>query len=178
MTFRETDLSGLVLIESEAASDTRGYFLRTFCTDSFAANSLNTVWPQTNLSYTARCGTLRGLHFQRNPAPEIKLIQCLSGRILDVIVDLRQGSATYGKWLSFELSEENHRMLYVPGGFAHGFQCLEDDCRVSYMMSESYVPGLAAGVRWNDPDLAIPWPIADPHVSVRDAGLPLLAELE
>lgn len=178
MTFHETELPGLVLIEPAAAADSRGYFLRTFCTESFAANSLITEWPQTNLSYTSRRGTLRGLHFQRDPAPEIKLIQCLTGRILDVIVDLRKGSATYGKWLSFELSEENHRMLYVPGGFAHGFQCLEDDCRVSYMMSESYVPGLAAGVRWNDPDLAIAWPIDDPHVSERDAGLPLLAELE
>jgi dTDP-4-dehydrorhamnose 3,5-epimerase len=177
MTFRETELSGLVLIEPVAPADSRGYFLRTFCSELFAANSLNTAWPQTNLSYTARRGTLRGLHFQRDPAPEIKLIQCLTGRILDVIVDLRKGSATYGKWLSFELSEENHRMLYVPGGFAHGFQCLEDDCRVSYMMSESYVAGLAAGVRWNDPDLAVAWPIPDPLVSPRDVELPLLAEL-
>ena len=178
MIFHETELSGLVLIESAEADDSRGYFLRTFCAESFAANSLNTEWSQTNLSYTARRGTLRGLHFQHDPAPEIKLIQCLTGRILDVIVDLRKGSATYGKWLSFELSEENHRMLYVPGGFAHGFQCLEDDSRVSYMMSECYVPGLAAGVRWNDPDLAIKWPIADPHLSERDTELPLLADLE
>jgi dTDP-4-dehydrorhamnose 3,5-epimerase len=178
MTFHETGLSELVLIEPAAAADSRGYFLRTFCAESFEGNSLNTVWPQTNLSYTARRGTLRGLHFQRDPSPEIKLIQCLTGRILDVIVDLRKGSSTYGKWLSFELSEQNHRMLYVPGGFAHGFQSLEDDCRVSYMMSEPYIPGLAAGVRWNDPDLAISWPIPDPHVSLRDAELPLLAELE
>lgn len=177
MTFRETELSGLVLIEPVAISDSRGYFQRTFCAESFATNSLNTEWPQTNLSYTPRRGTLRGLHFQRDPAPEIKLIQCLTGRILDVIVDIRKGSATYGKWVSFELSEENHRMLYVPGGFAHGFQCLENDCRVSYMMSESYDPGLAAGVRWNDPDLAVAWPISDPLVSARDAELPRLAEL-
>jgi dTDP-4-dehydrorhamnose 3,5-epimerase len=177
MTFHKTELAGLVLIEPAAASDSRGYFLRTFCAESFAANSLNTVWTQTNLSYTARRGTLRGLHFQRDPASEIKLIQCLSGHILDVIVDLRKGSSTYGKWLSFELSEENHRILYVPGGFAHGFQCLEDNCRVSYMMSEPYVPELAAGVRWNDPDLAITWAIPDPHVSQRDTELPLLSEL-
>lgn len=177
MTFHETELSGLLLIESAAVADSRGYFMRTFCAKSFAANSLNNQWPQTNLSYTARRGTLRGLHFQHDPAPEIKLIQCLTGRILDVIVDLRKGSVTYGKWLSFELSEENHRMLYVPGGFAHGFQCLEDDCRVSYMMSESYIPGLAGGVRWNDPDLAVAWPIPDPHVSQRDTELPLLSEL-
>lgn len=177
MTFHQTELAGLVLIESADSPDSRGYFLRTFCEESFAANSLNTVWPQTNLSYTARRGTLRGLHFQRDPAPEIKLIQCLSGHILDVIVDLRKGSSTYGKWLCFELSEENHRILYVPGGFAHGFQCLEDNCRVSYMMSEPYVPELSAGVRWNDPDLAIAWAIPDPYVSARDAELPLLAEL-
>lgn len=177
MTFRETELPGLLLIEPSAVSDNRGYFLRTSCAETFSARSLNTVWPQTNLSYTARRGTLRGLHFQRDPAPEIKLIQCMTGRIHDVIVDLRRESPTYGKWLSFELSEENHRMLYVPGGFAHGFQCLEDHCRVSYMMSEPYVPGLAAGVRWNDPDLGIVWPLPDPHVSERDAGLPLLAEL-
>ena len=177
MTFHETELSGLVVIESSAAVDSRGYFLRTFCEKTFSDQSLNTNWPQTNLSYTARRGTIRGMHFQRDPAPEIKLIQCLTGRILDVIVDLRKGSATYGKWLPFELSEENHRMLYVPGGFAHGFQCLEDDCRVSYMMSESYVPTLAAGVRWNDPDLAVQWPISDPHVSARDAELPFLVDL-
>jgi dTDP-4-dehydrorhamnose 3,5-epimerase len=178
MTFRETELSGLVLIEPAAATDSRGYFLRTFCEELFESKSLNTEWPQTNISYTARRGTLRGLHFQRDPAPEIKLIQCWSGSILDVIVDLRKGSATYGKWLSFQLSEQNHRMLYVPGGFAHGFQCLEDDCHVSYMMSESYVSGLSAGVRWNDPSLAISWPIPDPHVSSRDAELPFLSELE
>ena len=178
MIFHETDLAGLLMIEPKAPTDSRGYFLRTYCEETFESHSLNTVWPQTNLSYTARRGTLRGLHFQLDPAPEIKLIQCMTGRILDVIVDLRKGSSTYGKSVSFELSEENHRMLYVPGGFAHGFQCLEDDCRVSYMMSESYVPELAAGVRWNDPDLAIEWPIADPHVSQRDAELPLLSELQ
>jgi dTDP-4-dehydrorhamnose 3,5-epimerase len=178
MIFHETELSGLVLIEPASAKDSRGYFLRTFCAESFTANSLNTIWSQTNLSYTTRRGTLRGLHFQVDPSPEIKLIQCMTGRIIDVIVDLRKGSTTYGKWVSFELSEENHRMLYVPGGFAHGFQSLEDDCRVSYMMSEPYVHGLAAGVRWNDPDLCISWPIPNPHVSSRDAELPLLAELE
>lgn len=177
MIFRETELSGLVVIEPVAAADSRGYFLRTFCAESFAANALNTTWPQTNLSFTARRGTLRGLHFQRDPAPEIKLIRCVTGRIFDVIVDLRRESPTCGKWLSFELSENNHTMLYVPGGFAHGFQCLEDDCRVSYMMSESYDPALAAGVRWNDPDLDIAWPIPDPLVSARDAELPLMAEL-
>ena len=178
MTFHETDLAGLLLIEPKAPIDSRGYFLRSYCEETFASRSLNTAWPQANLSYTAKRGTLRGLHFQLDPAPEIKLIQCITGCIHDVIVDLRKGSATYGKWLSLELSEENHKMLYVPGGFAHGFQCLENDCRVSYMMSESYVPGLAAGVRWNDPDLAIEWPIADPHVSQRDAELPLLSELQ
>lgn len=177
MTFHETELAGLVLIEPKAPIDSRGYFQRTYCEETFTAHSLNTIWPQINLSYTARRGTLRGLHFQLDPAPEIKLIQCITGRILDVIVDLRKGSSTYGKSVSFELSEENHKMLYIPGGFAHGFQCLEDDCRVSYMMSESYVPGLAAGIRWNDPDLAIKWPIADPLVSQRDAELPLLSEL-
>lgn len=177
MRFEETGLDGLLLIEPSASADSRGYFLRTFCADSFVTRSLNTVWPQTNLSYTARRGTLRGLHYQRDPAPEIKLVQCMTGRILDVIVDLRKESSTYGQWVSYELSEENHRMLYVPGGCAHGFQCLEDDCRVSYMMSESYVPGLAAGVRWNDPDLGIAWPLADPLVSPRDAELPLLADL-
>lgn len=177
MTFHETGFSGLLLIEPAAAADSRGYFLRTFCRETFAARSLNMYWPQTNLSYTAAKGTLRGMHYQRDPSPEIKLIQCMTGRILDVIVDVRRDSATYGKWLSFELSEENHRMLYVPGGFAHGFQCLEDHCRVSYMMSEPYVPELAAGIRWNDPDLAIGWPLPDPHVSPRDAQLPLLADL-
>lgn len=177
MIVGETRIDGLLTIDPKEIPDHRGYFLRTFCAGVFERNGLNTNWPQTNLSRTMAKGMLRGMHFQKEPSPEIKLIQCVTGRIHDVIVDVRSDSPTFGQWEAFDLSEENHRMLYVPGGLAHGFQCQEDDCRVSYMMSAPYDPSLAAGIRWSDPLLAIEWPLRDPVVSERDAALPLLADL-
>jgi dTDP-4-dehydrorhamnose 3,5-epimerase len=118
------------------------------------------------------------MHFQAEPRPEIKLIRCAAGKIFDVLVDVRRESPTFGKWEGFELSGENRRQLYVPGGFAHGFQCLADNCEVFYQMSEFYVAELARGLRWNDPTAAIRWPITDTFVSERDRNLPKLAALK
>ena len=177
MKFSPTSLPGVWLIELELREDPRGFLARTYCDREFSAQGLNIQWPQCNLTLTRERGTIRGMHFQADPKPEIKLIRCAAGAIFDVLVDVRHGSPTFGRWEAFELSAANRRQLYAPGGLAHGFQCLTDGCEVFYMMSESYVPELARGVRWNDPAVNIRWPIADPILSDRDRNLPLLADL-
>jgi len=177
MTVREAGLVGVLLIDLESFHDVRGMFVRAFCADAFVSAGLNATWVQTNVSQTARRGMLRGLHFQRPPSAEIKLIQCVRGSVYDVIVDVRRGSPSFGLWEAFELDATSPLAIYVPEGFAHGFQCVTDDCCLLYHMSTGYVPSLSAGVRWNDPDLAIPWPVDIPLLSERDASLPLLAEL-
>lgn len=176
MKFVPTKLAGPWLMELERLEDERGFFARTYCEREFAAHGLNTRWPQCNLTRTLRRGMIRGLHYQAEPKPEIKLIRCVAGAVWDVIVDLRPGSPTYGQWEAFELSAENRLQLYVPTGFAHGFQCLTDNSEVFYQMSEFYHPDLARGVRWDDPRLNIPWPIPNPTLSERDRTLPLMAE--
>ena len=120
---------------------------------------------------------IRGMHYQAEPKPEIKLIRCCAGGVLDFIVDVRRESETFGRWESFELTAANRRMVYVPGGFAHGFQCLTDNCELFYQMSESYYPDLARGLRWDDPQVGIRWPIGEPALSERDRNLPLLSSL-
>ena len=177
MKFSKTSLAGLWLIELDPREDERGFLARTFCEMEFAALGLNTTWPQCNLTLTKKCGAIRGMHFQADPKPEIKLIRCAAGKIFDVLVDVRHDSPTFGQWEGFELSAENRRQLYVPGGFAHGFQCLTDNCEVFYQMSEYYQPALARGLRWNDPAVGIRWPLADATVNDRDRQLPRLAEL-
>jgi dTDP-4-dehydrorhamnose 3,5-epimerase len=170
-------LSGVWLIELGLREDERGFFARTFCEKEFGERGLNARWPQCNLTLTKNRGAIRGMHFQAEPKPEVKLIRCAAGKIFDVVVDVRRDSPTFGKWEGFELSTENHRQLYVPAGFAHGFQCLADNCEVFYQMSEFYFPELARGVRWNDPAIGIQWPLPDAILSERDRQLPLLAEL-
>jgi dTDP-4-dehydrorhamnose 3,5-epimerase len=177
MKFSPTMLDGLWLIELELREDERGFLARTYCEREFAAQGLNTRWPQCNLTLTKKRGMIRGMHFQAEPKQEIKLIRCVAGAIFDVLVDVRRGSSTFGKWEGFELSAQNRRMLYVPGGFAHGFQCLTDNCEVFYQMSEFYHADLARGVRFDDPAIGISWPISAPVISERDRVLPLLAEL-
>jgi dTDP-4-dehydrorhamnose 3,5-epimerase len=177
MNVRETSLSGVHLIDLDSFRDERGLFVRAFCATTFEAAGLNGRWVQTNVSCTARRGMLRGLHFQRAPGEEIKLIECLTGAVHDVIVDLRQNSPSYGRWEAFELAADRPIAVYAPAGCAHGFQCLTDDCRLLYHMSTAYVAELSAGVRWNDPDLAIIWPVKEPALSDRDASLPTLAEI-
>ena len=170
----ETSLAGVWLLELDPKQDERGFLVRTYCEKTFASLGLNTRWPQCNLTLTKKKGMLRGMHFQADPHPEIKLVRCAAGAIYDVVLDVRPDSVTYGKWEGFELRAGDLKSLYIPGGFAHGFQCLEDDCQVFYQMSEFYHPDLTRGVRWNDPNSQIKWPIANPFVSQRDSDLPLL----
>lgn len=177
MKFARTSLPGVYLIELELREDERGFLARTYCEKEFAEHGLNTRWPQCNLTLTKTRGMIRGMHFQAQPKPEIKLIRCAAGAIYDVLVDARRDSPAFGKWEAFELSAESRRLLYVPGGIAHGFQCLTDNCEVFYQMSENYFPELARGVRWDDPEVGIRWPIADAALSQRDRNLPLLAKL-
>jgi dTDP-4-dehydrorhamnose 3,5-epimerase len=174
MKFVATPLAGAFVIELEELGDERGFFARSFCGREFRAHGLDAAVAQCNVSFNRKRGTLRGLHYQAEPHAEAKLVRCTRGAIWDVIVDLRPGSATVRRWFAAELSAENRRALYAPAGFAHGFQTLADDSEVLYQMSESYHAELARGVRWNDPGLAVPWPIAQPIVSERDRALPLL----
>lgn len=178
MKFNPTRLEGLWRLELELREDDRGFLARTYCDQEFGAHGLNTRWPQCNLTLTKQRGMIRGMHFQSEPKPEIKLIRCAAGAIFDVLVDVRRDSRTFGQWEGFELTAGNHRMLYVPGGFAHGFQCLTENCEVFYQMSEFYQPELARGLRWNDPQVGIRWPLANPVLSERDRHLPLLADLK
>jgi len=152
----------------------RGHFARTYCAEEFAKHGLPNAFLQCNVSFNAHRGTLRGLHWQADPYQEGKLVRCARGAIFDVAVDLRPGSPTYGKWASAELTAANAHALYIPPGFAHGFQSLEDASEVFYQMTTAYRDGYARGMRWNDPALAITWPIADPILSDRDAALPTL----
>jgi len=174
MKFAKTSLSGVWMIELELREDERGFLARTYCEKEFVDHGLNVRWPQCNLTLTKRRAMIRGMHFQAEPKPEIKLIRCSAGAIFDALVDVRRDSPTFGRWEGFELTAENRRTLYVPGGFAHGFQCLTDNCEVFYQMSEFYFPNLARGLRWNDPQVAIQWPLANPTLSERDQNLPLL----
>ncbi len=163
-------LSGACLLELEPVSDERGFFARTWCAEEFKRLGLNPKLVQCSISWNARRGTLRGLHYQTEPYAEAKLIRCCSGAIYDVIVDIRPASPTYGKWAAAELTSENRKMLYTPEGFAHGFQTLVENTEVSYQISASYQPEYARGVRWNDPVFGIEWPISRPILSARDRG--------
>jgi dTDP-4-dehydrorhamnose 3,5-epimerase len=167
-----TPLPGLLRIEPEPHTDARGLFARIYDESLFAAHGLPTRWPQWNLSHNVRRGTLRGLHFQRAPHEEPKIVRCSRGRIYDVAVDLRADSPTYLRWLGLELDADSRIALYIPPGFAHGFQTLTDDAEVSYHMGDAYHPELADGVRWDDPAFGISWPLPNPILSPRDAAFP------
>jgi dTDP-4-dehydrorhamnose 3,5-epimerase len=172
MIFKETALQGAYILELEAAEDERGSFARTFCEREFEAYGLNTRFVQCSLSVNTRRGTLRGMHYQAEPHAETKLVHCVRGSLYDVIIDLRPQSATYCRWVGVELSALNNRLLYVPAGFAHGFQTLEDDTAVYYQISAFYALQSARGVRWDDPAFAIKWPLPDPLISDKDSLLP------
>ncbi|MCW5680709.1 MAG: dTDP-4-dehydrorhamnose 3,5-epimerase [Xanthobacteraceae bacterium] len=174
MRFVPAIIAGVFIVETDVSEDMRGSFARAFCEREFSAAGLNTNWPQHNFSRNTKRGTMRGLHYQVPPHGEIKLIRCASGAIFDVLVDVRENSPTFGKWEGFELSAANHRALYVPDGIAHGFQTLEDDSTVLYLMSAFYVPASARGIAWNDPELNIPWPVANPVISDADRSHPSL----
>lgn len=171
MKFFETIFNEAFIIEIEPKYDDRGFFARTFCGREFKEYGLKYDMVQTNLSYSCKKGTLRGMHYQVQGAEEAKLIRCIKGSIVDCIVDVRRQSETFGKYIIEELSESNNRMLYVPEGFAHGFLTLTDDCYVSYQVSNFYSPGKERGIRWDDPFFSIIWPVASPSViSEKDAS--------
>lgn len=174
MRFIETPLRDLLVVELESLNDERGFFARSFCVREFQKIGIDLSIVQCNVSFNEKAGTLRGLHFQAPPHQEAKLIRCTRGAIHDVVVDVRRGSPTYLRWYAVALTPSNGRMLYVPQGFAHGFQSLEDQSEVFYMMSEFYHPESARGLRWNDPALAIVWPLEDPIMSENDRRHPLL----
>lgn len=172
MIFRDTGLQGAFLVEPEPAPDARGLFARTYCEREFAAHGIRARFVQCSTSFNRRRDTLRGMHYQAEPAAEEKLVRCTQGAIYDVIVDLRPGSATRLKWFAAELTADNRRALYVPKGFAHGFKTLADESEVYYEISAFYEPSAARGLRWNDPALGIEWPGGEPILSARDAGYP------
>jgi len=172
--FEPTQLAGAYLIHLEPRVDERGLFARTFCAREFGAQRLETAYVQTNISTNARAGTVRGLHFQRAPDAEVKLVRCVKGALYDVIVDMREDSPTYLRWFGAELSDDNGIAMYAPKGFAHGYQALTDGATVFYLVSAFYAPQAEGGLRFDDPKLAIKWPRAVSDVSDKDAQWPLL----
>jgi len=172
LKFSETPLAGAFVIEPEPVHDERGFFARTFCEQEFAAYHLETRFKQHSSSLNVHAGTLRGMHFQADPYGEVKLVTCLTGAVFDVIVDLRERSASYGEWYGVVLSAANRRRLYIPKGLAHGFQTLEDDTELFYMISENYEPKAARGLRHDDPALGIRWPLPVSSMSEKDRAWP------
>ena len=174
MKFTATKLAGAWIIELDRLEDERGFFARSFCQREFDKLGMNNTVVQSNVSYNASKGTLRGMHYQVAPAEETKLVRCTRGSIVDNIVDMRKDSPTYRQHVCVELNADNHRSLFVPANFAHGFQTLEDDTEVMYMVSGFYTPKCERGLRFNDPALNIQWPQPVEHVSDKDAQWPLL----
>ncbi|MEM7726898.1 MAG: dTDP-4-dehydrorhamnose 3,5-epimerase [Cyanobacteria bacterium P01_A01_bin.45] len=174
MQFTETKLQGAFIIDLEQKSDDRGFFARTYCAKEFEEHGLKAVVAQCNLSFNHKKGTLRGMHYQTPPAAETKLIRCTRGAIYDVIIDMRPDSPTYLSHIGVELSEENHRALYVPEMFAHGYQALTDGAEVVYQVGEFYTPGYEKGLRYNDPSFNIQWPLEVSVISEKDANWSLM----
>jgi dTDP-4-dehydrorhamnose 3,5-epimerase len=171
--FTTFEIPGVILIQAKKFGDDRGFFMETYKHSDFAKAGIREHFVQDNLSRSVR-GVLRGLHYQKNPHAQGKLVSCLQGRIYDVAVDIRKGSATYGRWAGAELSGDNNLMLYVPAGFAHGFLVLSETAEVLYKCTEEYAPENDRGIQWNDPDIDIHWPITDPILSEKDKTLSLL----
>ncbi len=176
MQFHPTSLRDAWLLELQPIRDDRGFFARTFCVEEFTSHGLEASYPQHSISFSARKGTVRGMHYQCPPCSEAKLVRCVAGEIWDVIIDIRPGSPTYGLWQGFELSGANGRELYIPKGFAHGFQTLSDDVTINYLISEPYMPEAARGIRYNDPRFAIPWPMPATEISAKDTLWPDFVE--
>ncbi|MHB8646956.1 MAG: dTDP-4-dehydrorhamnose 3,5-epimerase [Thermomicrobiales bacterium] len=172
MQFTETTIKGAYILDAERIADERGFFARTWARDEFVAHGLNPNLAQCNVSYNHHKGTVRGMHWQAPPHAETKLVRCTQGGIYDVIVDIREGSPTYRHSVGVELTAENRRALYIPEGCAHGFQTLEDATEVFYMITQFYTPAAARGMRWDDPAIAITWPLPISVISDRDARYP------
>jgi dTDP-4-dehydrorhamnose 3,5-epimerase len=176
VNFIPSDLQGVLLIEPDVHRDPRGFFVESYSVASFAMGGIGTTFVQDNHSLSVAKGVLRGMHFQLPPHAQSKLLRATRGAIYDVVVDLRTASPTFGQWRGFELSADNFRMLFVPAGFAHGFCTLAENTEVQYKVDRLYAPACDAGIRWNDPDIAIDWPVVDPVLSARDSAWPLLRE--
>ncbi|MDQ6756641.1 MAG: dTDP-4-dehydrorhamnose 3,5-epimerase [Bacteroidota bacterium] len=170
MKFEETKLAGSYIIEPEPFSDERGWFARTFDKDEFKNIGFNKEWVQLNHSCTNKKGTVRGMHYQIQPFTEIKLVRCIAGAVFDVIIDLRKNSKTFLQWFGTELSAKNKKMLFIPEGFAHGFETLTDNCELIYHHSQMYKPGFESGIRYDEPMIKIQWPLAVTNISERDGN--------
>lgn len=172
MIYTETKLKGAFIVDIAPNIDKRGFFARSWCVQESVDAGLNTSLVQCNISFNDKKGTLRGMHFQKSPFGEIKLVRCTRGGIYDVIIDIRPESDTFRQWVAVELTQDNYRSLYIPEGFAHGFCTLEDNTEVFYQMSSEYVSKAAAGIRWNDPSIDIEWPEMEYILSQRDMQFP------
>jgi dTDP-4-dehydrorhamnose 3,5-epimerase len=172
MQFIETAVAGAYIVEPQVRGDERGFFARLWCQEEFAAHGLAAVFVQCNASLSTERGTLRGLHYQVAPFEEVKLVRCIRGAVFDVFVDLRPQSGSYMRWAGVELTADNRRAVYVPGGCAHGYLTLVDNTEVEYPVSQSYQPAAERGLRWNDPSVDIEWPFAPCSLSVKDRSWP------
>ncbi len=170
MIFSETHLPGAYVVEIKKIKDERGFFARTWDKDEFSKMELDSEFVQSSISANNKKGTLRGMHYQIEPYEESKIVTCAKGKIFDVIIDLRKNSKTFKKWISIELSSSNHKILYIPKGFAHGFQTLEDNTEVHYDITQAHRPEYARGLRWNDPTFNIKWPSEVTTISNKDQG--------
>lgn len=168
MIFSKTKLEGALIIKIDKKKDERGFFARTWDSKKFKEFGLNFKFVQNSISFTKKKGTIRGMHYQIAPHTETKIVRCTQGKILDIIIDLRLKSPTFKKWISVELSSKNYKMIYIPKGFAHGFQTLEDNSEVIYQISEFFMPKYAKGIRWNDPMFKIKWPLKPTIISKKD----------
>lgn len=173
MIFTELELQGVWLIEPQLIEDERGFFSRVICEKEFVEHGLPNKWVQQNIAFNHKKGTLRGMHYQKGAAAEIKVVRCTRGAIYDVVVDLRETSPTYKKWTGVELSAENYRLLYIPAGFAHGYITLTDTTEIAYLVSAFYTPGAEAGLRYDDPVIGINWPEMVQLVSEKDRKWPM-----
>jgi dTDP-4-dehydrorhamnose 3,5-epimerase len=177
MKFTETGLEGAYVIEPAVFRDNRGFFMETYNRKVFRDHGMDPEFVQDNYSFSQAKGVIRGLHFQYQPHAQAKLVMVMSGRVFDVIVDLRRGSSSYGRWVGVELSSSPFTMIFVPKGFAHGFCTLEENPHVLYKVDALYPPAADGGIRWDDPELAIPWPAQAPVLSKKDSELPLLRDI-
>lgn len=176
-TFEKSEISDVVLIKNKSFNDSRGFFMETYKLSDFLLNGIDAVFTQDNQSYSTE-NVIRGIHFQKDPRPQGKLVRCIKGKILDVAVDLRPESQTYKKWVSFELSEENKYMLWIPSGFGHGFSVLSKEAEICYKCTNEYDSSLDSGIRFDDPELNIDWKVTNPVVSEKDSKLPYLSYLK
>jgi len=178
MKFTETELAGLWLIEPDVHEDKRGFFLESFTSREMKAHGLPEIFVQDNHARSLAVGVVRGMHFQKPPFAQSKLVRVVRGAVFDVAVDLRTASRTFGKWLGVELSEENKKILFVPKGFGHGYCTLTDDSEFLYKVDACYSPQHDSGIRWNDPAIGIRWPVSEPTLSQKDLSLPLLKDID